>query len=366
MSFSTRVLNEVTNQKRTSFPEGRFLPDLMDPLMRRALRRSISMIRLRQIFEIALRYLEAHRDGVFLLLSKDSFSHYILKCWSKEPDLFEDQLIAVLRMQDFDICKDFSQCESIFRSMKKNMRYRLIRLFFLHSRNLGFDIDEDEGLEDLPIEKWPPIAFQILDQDHAVSLLQRLIRLKPSQDFLNLNDSYSILGHHNELYHPSGLWPDSGDPVLLLALLGCGGELAVNEAARSVEAKKKKAIQSREQSDRGFFAKWAILHAISSGSLDHYAEAVLWSRRFLRDPLTVKEIYSRRVPNTCEGIALLSGIPENIAGLTATNIKSRVSKANEIILGLLDSATMALREPSFKAYDWDGLWLSSLMWLSLG
>jgi hypothetical protein len=54
----------------------------------------------------------------------------------------------------------------------------------------------------------------------------------------------------------------------------------------AVDEQKRKASTSREQTDRAFFAKSALLWAIASGSLAFYGETVIWARRFVRDPVS--------------------------------------------------------------------------------
>jgi hypothetical protein len=54
----------------------------------------------------------------------------------------------------------------------------------------------------------------------------------------------------------------------------------------AVDEQKRKASTSREQTDRAFFAKLALMWAIASGSPAFYGETVIWARRFVRDPVS--------------------------------------------------------------------------------
>jgi hypothetical protein len=54
----------------------------------------------------------------------------------------------------------------------------------------------------------------------------------------------------------------------------------------AVDEQKRKASTSREQTDRAFFAKSALMWAIASGSPAFYGETVIWARRFVRDPVS--------------------------------------------------------------------------------
>ena len=64
-------------------------------------------------------------------------------------------------------------------------------------------------------------------------------------------------------------------------------------------------------------------------------------------------LYASDVTKTVEGIALLSGIPFDMSQeWNGSNVQSRVLEANNVLLGFLETACQALREPSFQAYDW--------------
>jgi hypothetical protein len=53
----------------------------------------------------------------------------------------------------------------------------------------------------------------------------------------------------------------------------------------SIEEQKKNALKAREQDDRAHFAKSALFAAIASGSQDLYRSTLLWTRRYVRDPV---------------------------------------------------------------------------------
>ena len=133
-----------------------------------------------------------------------------------------------------------------------------------------------------------------------------------------------------------------------------GSEAGLKAAEGVVEELKTKALRSREQTDRTFYAKSASLYAIASGSLELYGDTILWLRRFVRDPKPVKTIFDNAATNTDEGIALLSGIPQSLVEMTTVNIRERIKKGNRILLDFLETAVMSLREPSFYSPDWKG------------
>ena len=102
----------------------------------------------------------------------------------------------------------------------------------------------------------------MLQQDHSVSLLRRLIHLKPGANFLAKPFRRTILSQ------PKLPNTSFGDPLLLLAVLQRGNEDGEHEAQAHVwVALMLKASKSREQTDRAFFATSAAFYATASGSL---------------------------------------------------------------------------------------------------
>lgn len=59
----------------------------------------------------------------------------------------------------------------------------------------------------------------------------------------------------------------------------------------AVKQQKEKAAKSREQPDRAFHAKFALLYAIASGSITLYGETLLWCRRWIRDPVSLWKLF---------------------------------------------------------------------------
>lgn len=138
-----------------------------------------------------------------------------------------------------------------------------------------------------------------------------------------------------------------------------------------VEKHKKKAMSSKDQSDRALHATQAMQWAVTSNSLEVYKEAVLWARRYIRDPvgyversylsdqwltdlqLTVPELHQY---STIDEQYLLAGNPGNLKddGHTVESLRQKVVQANEILWIHLETVLMALREPSFNVRFWRG------------
>ena len=69
--------------------------------------------------------------------------------------------------------------------------------------------------------------------------------------------------------------------------------------------------------------------------------------------MTIREVHGgRKAGNTAEEIALLSGMPQTVNGIITDQSRSRVSKGNNIMFLLFESAILSLKEPSYAVEDW--------------
>ena len=330
MSLAVSILERIAVDEEVHFPERGFMPMLMVPLMRRLKAHKVDFNRVRQIIQLAAKYLQRH-EHARAQLSPVNLMFSIVDYWSLAAPLFRGCIVDFIGLRRLGAQSAVADCNYLIDRVAKPQRYDLLRIIYLHGTDLRADIESDDGLKAVPIEKWPILIFYLLQRDHSLSLLQRLIRLKPKASFLN------------------------GDPHSLFATLQPRNEAAEHEDPKHVvETLKSKASKSRAQTDRASFAKSAATHAIASGSLELYGDVVQWSRRFLRDAMTVKVIYSPNVTRTAGGIALLGGIPKDLRPWNAADIRTKITKANSIILNFLDTAVTSLREPSFYAPDWIG------------
>ena len=290
MSFSVEVLKELAASRVSKLPGDVFTFYLVDPLMRRIVTRKLEPHRVQELVNLTFTYFRKHPDSaVHMSLLRGSLPFTVTGYWSASTNLFEDQHVALLRLRQDDLYKSFSVYQSILNAAQQPKRYRLLQLIFLYSKGLEVDIDTDEGLAKLPLGRWPSSLFLTLQREHAVALLLRLSRVKPEDSFLEVQgDRITILSQR-----PT---PDSsyGGPRLLLLLLREGSEAGLKAAEGAVEELKTKALRSREQTDRAFYAKSASLYAIASGSLELYGDTVSWLRRFVRDPKTVKDHLRQR------------------------------------------------------------------------
>lgn len=350
MSLAVTILERITVDKEVRFPETLLMPSLMVPLMRRLHTHKLDPNRVRYIIQLTVACLQKHEHvRTQLSLAKGGLIFCIAKYWSSAATLFRECLADLIGLLRGDLQRALSSYQELIHQVARSKRYDLLRIICLHDTDIRVDIESDDGLKIIPIERWPMFIFQTLQRDHSLALLQRLLRLKPEADFLELGFGRTILSQ------PKSPSSRCADPRLLLATLQPGSDVAEHEAQELVtETLKPKASKSREQIDRAFFAKSAAFLAIACGSLKLYGDVVQWTRRFLRDAMTVKTVYSPDVTCTTEGIALLSGIPEDLEQWEVTDIRTRITNANSITLNFLDTTVTSLREPSFYAPDWSG------------
>ena len=354
MSLAVTILERITGGHESRFSESMFMSVLMVPLMRRLQAHKVDPSRTQHIVQLVAKYLRRHESArAQLSLERGHFMCYIAKAWSSAPSLFQECLTDFINLLRGHAQTDLSCYQVLIHQVAESQRYDLLRIICLHSPEIRTDIDIDDELKSVSIKRWPIFIFQILQRDHSLRLLQRLILLNPEANFLELLANRST----DRTILSQARLPDSnfGDPQILLAILEPKKEGVEHEAQKDIlETLKSKASKSREQTNRAFFAKSAAFHAIASGSLDLYDETIQWTRRFLRDAMTVKTVYSPDATLTVEGIALLGGVPDDLVPWNAAEICERITKANTIMLKLLDAAVTSVREPSFYAPDWHG------------
>lgn len=359
MSFSTTVLQQLVSQEMVICLRN-LSGELLNPLLRRLRVHKVDQHRVRNVLEHAVQYYERHRDTAKRELSLDRAGVIfdVATYWSEAPAIFETQLVRLVETcrpaDPLELYRPFSNLFSgsveyrsrvcILGAVKSSAKYDLFRLLCRHF--LRHDIESDRALQDTQIRIWPSYVFLEVDQKHGLALLQRLICARPDGDFLERDDGISILSQA-----PT---PDRshGDPRLLLTILQRDTADGLTNAQSTVEELKLKAATSRDHDDRAFFAKSTVLYAIASGSLEIYHTVVLWLRRFLGDFKVVKTVNAMAACNTKEGILLLSGIPDRLDGIGTQDIREYILRSNTILMDILESAVMSLRQPSFLSADW--------------
>jgi hypothetical protein len=215
----------------------------------------------------------------------------------------------------------------VSKGVVASRRYALLRLCYQEST--GFDIDVDADLAKAKGE----LSQELLDSigpKQALLLFTRLRKARGDQELVEGGMGRSVLsltseyeGHDGdiEIYH-----------IYLLSRNGKTEEAEVL-ATEYMSSRKKKAASASQPEQRAFYANSALYAAIASESL---------------------ELYTQWFPE--ERKRLLSGVPDPITeSLSLDNLRQRVETANSVLMSMFDTACEALREPSFAASDWQGI-----------
>ncbi|KAJ0308819.1 hypothetical protein COL516b_003373 [Colletotrichum fioriniae] len=303
-----------------------------------------------EILELLVRLINRHPDLQRML--DDSLvgvMFHVIKFWehtrSTRPRV-EQHLVELFKLTPETRWQSAKQIVPHLRVVNPAVSYRLFRLMLRHLPAFKFDIDDAIGNEDISLEKikgpWPARFFVTTlgcdDRLASLRLVQRLMAAFPDGRFLE----YSYVRASSIFEHEQDSDSVQGDALALEAFL-----------LRNLERRRKEASSSRDWETRALWAQSALDLSIAAGSLDLYAENLLWARRFNKDVFTVRDLYDERAMKTAEGLDLLSGIEiASHAGKPDFDAAKSVRSANKIMMQLLETASMATREPSFQAYDW--------------
>jgi hypothetical protein len=266
----------------------------VEPLVRKAYkrRRSIGWERLEELFLLCFRFLDAFPEVArHLEFGIKTFSYYVVRLWAFSPPgipSFNHGIISVFQKISYDESAFWSRILPVLPWVRRARRYHLLRLVLLHYGKRNIDIENDKHLKGLGIGKWPQTLFCELDQDSALQLLHRLLRIN-GDDFLapkTAPQTHSILdvdSDHGDvsillgvLGEPEGELPDF---CLLHFLIAIGAEAGLHKHMSA-------AARSREQSQRASHALSALFHSIATGSIKLYGDTMEWARRYIRDPVS--------------------------------------------------------------------------------
>ncbi|KAJ0109658.1 hypothetical protein J7T55_014220 [Diaporthe amygdali] len=276
--------------------------------------------------------------------------------WQIWPDQYEDNLRLGLRLGLAKLPhRDPGSYLNVLRRLRPGPRERLLQLCYLEIPEQALDIFSANDYSTVAKQTWPVELFYLMSTEQAIRLLKKLYAVNPDYDFLQTPGGTSLLPGRN-------VGPGNNFNVeLYLTMLQRSDKKVQQDAREAIDRLRRKAVVAREQTSRANFAKAAASYAIATGDLDVYSETIVWQQRFVRDPLTVKTIFSRNAVHTEEGIELLSGIPtpETLASTCRDNIPlllneiSRgIETADAVLRTLQESYLLAKREPSFQEYDW--------------
>ncbi|RYN62956.1 hypothetical protein AA0118_g5083 [Alternaria tenuissima] len=351
MDFSLIVLETLSNSPRRVVEDEIFVNQLVNPLLKRAIKNRTDWSITQRIIELTMHYLDMHsiKGGQIAGFQVD-FLQQVAFCWSQQPSLFEQQLRRICSHPLFGTASKtaIGDWDNVLTGVQAKQRYPLLRLCYQASTTLDLDSDEDLAKTKGSIHHE---FFSNMSPEDSLLLFTRLRRVRGDTDLIYLD----YAGHIFSL--PSTFDGSSGDPNFIhiwLLNLNNKEEEAKNMAKEYIDMRKKKAATASQPDQRAFFAKSVIFATIASGSLEMLQHTMEWTKRFLGDPTVIREINLQAY--TPEGVRLLSGVPESInKSLSLTELQQRVCAANSILQDMFDTACEALRQPSFQAYNWSGV-----------
>ena len=354
MRFCLIVMRSLVNDQGASLGWRSVMRDLIEPLIKRMKKYRASRNRNLEVVDLAVSYLKSNPSAISKSsYTSEKFTSFLVNCWANDSHgIFERRLTSFFGMHQFEgFAARTSNFEDFIVKVPRELRYDLLRLMLLHTKGFRVDIEDEEGLSSLSQHNWPRSLVMALPVHSAVSLLQKLMRLRPQYDFI-AGDGRLWMTEPTILRLPIDVYSNYADPSIILAYLGHDDEQIMATGIEAIESYKDKAVKSRDDMNRSFYAKAASFYAIATGSLDTYEGVILWSKRFLRDMSVLRMIFQHASVCTREGITLLAGVPNRWENLSSTQLQNSVLKGNKIVLHLLGYAVTSLKEQSFYAGDW--------------
>ncbi|KAF7548543.1 hypothetical protein G7Z17_g6990 [Cylindrodendrum hubeiense] len=376
MPFCEEILQTlIAKEGHIQIPRD-FISAFAMPLLKRLLKSRFTEETRNKFLELILQCFQKHPNslGEQLNLRTDGPVQYVIQRWNDAPEDRKGQLRAYLvQLVGFFPKKEWSlSLNTIYqailgRKRKPEAKYQLLRLFLQHMPGYGIDIeDESEAglahLRDLPVENdaWPVTIFSSLDNEKALRLFERLAKTYPSGDFLSITSGSAGRTVLKQARSPNE--GGRGDVEVVRSLLMRDSKTKTEDTAwlervRSlVHERRNKSQQSREPHDRAFWAKSALNLCVAAGDLETFGDTVLWARRFNKDPLTTKALYSGEIFETTELEHLLGAIPPRdtpaVATATASSVKKDIGLANRVVVSLIETVAMASGEPGFSRHNW--------------
>ncbi|KAF2822964.1 hypothetical protein CC86DRAFT_329486 [Ophiobolus disseminans] len=348
MEFALATLRTVVNTDAHS-EDGSVVHDIVQPLLRRALKKKAEWSQIEEIVALTKQYMEKHKHAGRLITTTRACDvlHQIAICWVHQPEKFEKHLkricshpISGTRMYD-----KLTDWEDFLDGVPLNRRYALLRLCFQASTGLDIDMEYDlrnmrGSLSDALLDRLQPNeAFTLYSQLRAARGAENLITTPKM--------GYTILTAAST-YGGSGVDPD----LYQVMLLSRNNDLdtAHNFAVQKIDNHKYKAKIAAGPEQRAFHAKTAVYYAIASGDLQLYHSVLKWTKRFRRDNFVIRELYPTHHPQ--EVVEVLSGIPERASVYTTSEIRAKVVTGNAILQDMFECGCADISEPSFHPGYW--------------
>ncbi|KAM0350843.1 hypothetical protein ACHAP4_009748 [Fusarium culmorum] len=352
-------------------------PDLIDelamPSLKRLLKSRYDDTTRDQYLDLVLQVIRKHdKIAGQLSLENGGLVQYIVDRWCNAPSerkqklrLFLEQAIELLPSTPKSRAKDLQRIQQAICSTRLSYegRYEFFRLLLLHMKDYQIDI-ESNSEEDLyrlrQFPQWPSLLFFSMSYPMSLRLFEKLDKLFPQKDFLDPAARKETILNHSIKHSPCG----DAEMVKALLIRKSKTQHEHPDVTDLVMERRTKAQQSREAVERAYWAISAVHLCVAAGDLSTLKETVVWSRRFVKDSAVSYRLFSGDVLKTQEIEELLGAMPdgnvdspENAAAFTSSLRTSDIDLANDILIELVNTATMAAGEPGFQATQWAWLFV---------
>lgn len=330
--FALEALEVLSTRGKLDGIAVAILSEVATPLFRRLTRRNCSPEIMTRATVAYVTFAQKHISS--RIPAKDLYNApgaSVVKSWGRRPEQLEESLTTYLRLAPGAHLFKASEWLELVKLVPGPLRLRLLGMA---SR---CDLQTERGLAQAKLQ-WDSELLLALPRDEARYIFQRLLDAG-AQD---LNQ-----------YHVE----DRRQPELdLLRIRLSQHEPNLLEMANTaVEEQQKEAGRAREQSQRAVRISYALQIAAASQHLELFRKVLLWTRRYVKDPLTAMEIFQGASFTSEESLGLLCGIPAmrpDFAALNKEQVASAVSQANIIITECFQTACQAQKEPGFQSYHW--------------
>lgn len=245
-------------------------------------------------------------------------------------------------------------------SVSPSMRYPLARLFFKHGTPYQFDLGPPSYTESAMLSnvKLPTALLEILPGVEALTLFERWLEANPDLQFIH--------GHRS---NRGSLMPYYLDPELnipdvhiiraLLIRQAQGNDIALpidpsavleNSRIEELERRRREAMRGQDSAKRGFYAQSAMALSIALGDVKLMTETLVWCRRFLKDSLAARQIFNHTWCGANQTRDLVAALGNSHAN--TEDVLAAIYQANEFLLSFLETASLAVQEPSFEPQTW--------------
>ncbi|KAM0355725.1 hypothetical protein ACHAPU_000111 [Fusarium lateritium] len=385
VAFTERILTTLLTAGGRVYVPLDLISELVKPSFKLLSKKRFDEDTRNKYLDLVLRCIWKHKEVITpqLNVTQGSLLQYTVDRWggavqgSDNKRQIEAYLVQAIELSMPErMPHDFESTHRVIRVSQKlsqEDRYDFFRLLLLHTKGCRIDI-ENESEQDLnrlkqfPRHAWPSSLFFDIDHKRSLLLFEKLDRLFPQSEFLISGDNGTVLAQtQGRIKHSP-----SGDVEIVRALLVRKSKTqdehpGWHDRTRAlIEERKTNAQQSREALERAYWAKSALHLCVAFGDLDTLHETMIWCRRFIKDSMTSSILYSGPVFASREIEELLGAMPcrnvdspEAVVSFAASLSKKDIGLTNQILIGLIETLTMAVGEPGFRSGNWS--WLFKLI-----